>query len=337
MDQLRQAWADSVLVELLGTDLERVMREHLVNQGYLRATSALPWITLDVERRITATITVDPGARTTERRVAFIGNHAIDEKTLLADRHQAAANRVGVARPGAARVVGGIHVRRARLPGREGRCPADRTRRLGRYAAVGDHGRTLSRIATVRDDGTRRSAKRRRLEGHRRRVGQPYVAGSEQAARQALERYYRNLGLPGRQGRRRRQGDTPAKARSISSLSAGRGPAIRRRLGSDTGVESTRDSLVDRATRIEPGVPASPSLAESTRRRLYDIGTFRSANVTFEPVTAAPATDTVPVNAVVSLQESKRFLFLYGFETTNQYQSLFDQRVIDRWRRRRPS
>jgi outer membrane protein assembly factor BamA len=95
-----------------------------------------------------------------------------------------------------------------------------------------------------------------------------------------------------------------------------------------TGVESTRDALVERATNIEAGSPASPAVAESTRRQLYDIGTFRSAEVTFRPSPAAPRTaETVPVDAVVSVQESRRFLFLYGLEATNQYESLFDKRI----------
>ena len=92
-------------------------------------------------------------------------------------------------------------------------------------------------------------------------------------------------------------------------------------------------ALVDRATRLDPGSAASPASAEAIRRRLYDLGTFRSADVAYVPVEPAPATPaasppaTVPVDAVVSLQESRRFLFLYGVEATNQYQSAFDQRV----------
>ena len=79
---------------------------------------------------------------------------------------------------------------------------------------------------------------------------------------------------------------------------------------------------------FRPGAPASPALTESTRRQLYDIGTFRSAEVTFEPTPAAtPTAALVPVDAVVSVQESRRFLFLYGLEATNQYESLFDKRI----------
>jgi outer membrane protein assembly factor BamA len=94
-----------------------------------------------------------------------------------------------------------------------------------------------------------------------------------------------------------------------------------------TGVESTREATVERATRIEPGSPASPAIADATRRQLYDIGTFRSAEVTFAPVEGAATASTVPVDVVVTLQESKRFMLLYGLEATNQYQSVFDQRV----------
>ena len=94
-----------------------------------------------------------------------------------------------------------------------------------------------------------------------------------------------------------------------------------------SGIESTREATVERAVRIEPGAPASPAVADATRRRLYDVGTFRSAEVTFAPVENATPGPTVPVDAVVTVQESRRFLLLYGIEATNQYQSLFAQRV----------
>jgi outer membrane protein insertion porin family len=157
-------------------------------------------------------------------------------------------------------------------------------------------------------------------------VGSPYLAGTEQLARQALERHYRNLGYRDASVRSRAT-VTAADGRVEIALSVSEGPRYIVQSVRTSGVESTRTSIVERATRIEPGAPASPALAESTRRQLYDVGTFRSANVTFEPIAAAPGTDTVPVDAVVSLQESKRFLFLYGIEATNQYQSAFDQRV----------
>ena len=50
--------------------------------------------------------------------------------------------------------------------------------------------------------------------------------------------------------------------------------------------------------------------------------------MTFEPTPAAtPTAALVPVDAVVSVQESRRFLFLYGLEATNEYESLFDKRI----------
>jgi outer membrane protein insertion porin family len=157
-------------------------------------------------------------------------------------------------------------------------------------------------------------------------VGRTYVAGSEQAARLSLERYYRSLGYR----------DVSVSLRSAVDAGEGRvdvavtvseGPRYVVRSVQTTGVQSTREAAVERATRIEPGSPASPAVADATRRGLYDIGTFRSAEVTFVPVEGAVGGPTVPVDAVVTLQESKRFLLLYGIEATSQYQSLFDQRV----------
>ena len=82
-DQLRQAWSDSVLVDLLEDDLARVMREHLIDAGFLRAAIA---VEVDHSRpdQVTATVRVEPGPRSTERRLAFSGNTVLSEKELLA-------------------------------------------------------------------------------------------------------------------------------------------------------------------------------------------------------------------------------------------------------------
>jgi outer membrane protein assembly factor BamA len=184
----------------------------------------------------------------------------------------------------------------------------------------------LAMVATLSGAGTEPVSEADAVKAAGIGVGSPYLAGTEQLARLALERHFRNLGYRDATVRSRAT-VTAADGRVDIALSVSEGPRYVVQSVRISGVESTRDSIVERATRIEPGVPASPALAESTRRQLYDVGTFRSANVTFEPVAAAPGADTVPVDAVVSLQESKRFLFLYGLETTNQYQSVFDQRV----------
>ena len=214
--------------------------------------------------------------------MAFIGNHAIDEKTLLADatRQQLIASAWLDPAP-LVSWVESTFVARGYLAVKVAARPIAHAGSVATLPLVITEG-AVSRIATVRIDGTRRIGEAEALKATGVGVGQPYFAGSEQAARQALERHYRNLGY--RDVKVSADATVHAGEGTVDlALSLVEGPQYVVASVQTTGLESTRDSLVDRATRIEPGVPASPSLAESTRRRLYDIGTFRSANVTFEP------------------------------------------------------
>ncbi len=326
VDQLRQTWADSVVVDLIGPDLELVVRNHLAGLGYLRAS-----VTANVDETIadqlTASVQVDPGPVTTERHLAFSGNTVLSEKELLDLASQ--AKQDGEAWKNAApllETVESAYAARGYLGAKATVAP---------IAFAGDAATLpirivegpIARVATFTVTGVAPGGEKEAIAATGLSVGSAYVAGGEQALRLAMERHYRNLGYR----------DASVDAETKVNAAAGRvdivasvhqGPLYLVQSVRTTGVESTRDALVERATRIQAGAPASPALAEATRRQLYDIGTFRSADVTFEPApSATPNSTVVPVDAVVSVQESRRFLFLYGLEATNEYESLFDKRI----------
>jgi outer membrane protein insertion porin family len=325
LDQLRRAWSDSVLVDLLEADLTKVMREHLVDAGYLRAT-----VGVDVDEsgpdHVTATMRVEPGPLTVERHLAFSGNTMMSEQELLVVAQADALDVAAWKDPAPLlEVLESAYAARGYLA----------TKATVVAVEFSDGSATLpirlvegpvARVTTLTVNGTNAVSQAEATSGTGLAIGATYVAGGERSARLALERYYRNLGY------RDVAVESQAKVNGGEGLvdvvvTVHEGPRYVVRSVRTTGVESTRDHLVEQATRIEPGSPASPAIAETARRRLYDIGTFRSAEVTFEPIEAAPGANTVPVDAVVSLQESRRFMFLYGIEATNQYESLFDERV----------
>ncbi|MCA1480871.1 hypothetical protein, partial [Bradyrhizobium sp. NBAIM08] len=82
VDQLRQTWADSVVVDLIGPDLEQVASSHLAGLGYLRA-SVKANVDETIDDQLTASMQVDTGPVTTERHLAFSGNTVLSEKELL--------------------------------------------------------------------------------------------------------------------------------------------------------------------------------------------------------------------------------------------------------------
>ena len=322
--RLRQAWSDSVLVDLLEGDLARVAREHLIDAGYLRATVGVEVDDSQAEV-VTATIRVEPGGRSTDRRLAFSGNTALSENDLMA-----AVESAGLVSPWQdpapllelLQAAYGARGYLAMSASTEPVVFAGSVATMPIRIVEGPQ----ARVASLTVGGTEHVSEAEAASATGLSVGALYPAGAEQPARLALERHLRNLGY--RDARVDLQATVaPAEGRVDVAVTLHEGPRYVVRGVRTTGVQSTRDVTVERATRIEPGSPASPAVADETRRRLYDIGTFRSAEVTFTPAEGAATEATVSVDAVVTLQESKRFLLLYGVEATSQYQSLFDERV----------
>jgi outer membrane protein assembly factor BamA len=92
------------------------------------------------------------------------------------------------------------------------------------------------------------------------------------------------------------------------------------------GVQSTRSSLVGKAIQLTPGEPAGAAAVAATEKRLYELGTFRRAEIRLEPAPAA-VQGVLPVKAIVSLEETRRFQLRYGLELSSEYTSALDQRT----------
>jgi outer membrane protein insertion porin family len=325
MDQLRQAWSDSLLVELLDADLSQVMRGHLSDLGYLQAT-----VKVEVDRaepdQLRAVVRVEPGPVTLDRHLTFSGNTAIsDEELLTAAGADTLASSAWKNPAPLLEAIEATYALRGYLAARATTQAIVFSGSSATLPVHVDEG-PVARIATLTVSGAERVAQTEAAAATGLTVGATYVGAGEQSIRRSLERYYRDLGYR----------DVSVEARATVNAAQGRvdivatvheGPRYVVQSVRTTGVETTREALVERATRMEPGSPASPALADATRRQLYDIGTFRSAEVTFEPTGTPPTAATVPVDAVVAVQESRRFLFLYGLEATNQYEPLFDKRI----------
>ncbi len=146
--------------------------------------------------------------------------------------------------------------------------------------------------------------------------------------RAKLERYYRDLGY--RDARVKATATVAAKGSDVAlALDVSEGPLHLIGSVEITGVQSTRPSLVNNAVRLRPGQPAGAGAAEATERRLYDLGTFRRAELRFEPdpAPAAAETGTVSNKAIVAVEEPKRFQLRYGVELSSEYNSALDQRT----------
>ena len=254
------------------------MREHLVARG-----SCAPPSAVDVDQsppdQVTATVQVEPGPLTTERRLAFSGNTVLSEKELLAvARPRTVVAGLAVAGPRAAARGAGVGLRRSRLPGGEGH-----GRRLEFTGGVG-HAAHPPRRGTA---GARRDAHR---EPARTACGEADAAAAHRPRRRRHLRRRRRAGraaragallpqprLSGRGGGVAVDGERGRRAAWTSPSPCTRGRATScARCGRPASRARARRSSSGPRT-IEPGSPASPAVrrghqAPAVRHRHVPLG-----------------------------------------------------------------
>ena len=321
---LKQAWNDALLPELLAQDLEGATRAYLSAEGYLRP---------DVEVRLDdsragvarALVQVTPGTRITVRQIRFEGNRAVSANELQARGESAANGRVDLERFHATGRGRRRRICLERLPGSDG-C-GGRTAHRGRSRDA-TCGRLGGAPCPHRNAEARRSAGRapagcggRAWPRDRRAFRGGCRADGTCPARALLPR----SGV----SRCARPGDDPSlgarRTRRHLSFTVTEGPLYVVRGVRVDGAHSTNGSLVDRAVTIAPGDVAGQSEAAETERRLYGLGTFRAAAVRFEPVPSTSSQETKTVDAVVEVQEARKYLLRYGISLSNQYEAALDE------------
>jgi len=157
-------------------------------------------------------------------------------------------------------------------------------------------------------------------------IGSPFAEGAERAARVRLERYYRDRGYrDARVEAATRVGERDGRV--DLSYTVTEGPLYVVRGVRVEGAQSTSDSMIDRAVTITSGEAAGQSEVAETERRLYGLGTFRAARVRFEPVPSMSSKETVAVDAVVEVQEARKYLLRYGIALSSEYEAALDENL----------
>ena len=333
LDRLRQAWSRNVVLDLLDDKLARASREHLIDAGFLRAR-----IDVEVDRpdgdTDRARVRIDPGQRTGSRQLAFRGNEVLATQAL---QELSSSGRLDAgAWKDPAPLVAAIREAYAAKGYLAARVTIEPIEFAGAAATLPiriDEGRA-AQVAALQLTGAAPERRSGALEAIALAVGSPFAAGADRSARTRLERYYRDLGF------RNARVETTAAAASQGAdmaltFAVNEGPLHVISSVAIEGVQSTRSSLVGKAVQLTPGEPAGAASVAATEKRLYELGTFRRAEVRLEP---APATvqGVLPVKAIVSLEETRRFQLRYGLELSSEYTSALDQRTT-RWAPRRIS
>jgi outer membrane protein assembly factor BamA len=316
IDEMHEDWGGVPIADVLREEFERIAKLELARRGYLQAAVSAEFVTVtdDLEQ---AVMTVDRGSRTRTQEIAWSGNRTmtaaeldavvadlpaelspfVDTSALIADLGRAYAER-------------GFFSIETRI----GRPVFERDRaRLPIEIVEGTQARvttlTLGGVAAERTDAARTA------------VGMPEgtVFGSRTAveAHRRLEGFYADLGFRDAKVTYAidRSPDGPV---SIAMTVVEGLPHVISDV-SVSGVESTSPALVDRAVTLAPGQQAGRQRALDTRRNLYDIGTFRQADVTFEPSPLAEPGVTIPVLASIVVEEPKKYQLRYGVQVSSTY------------------
>ena len=320
---LKNAWNDALLPELLAQDLESATRAHLSEEGYLRPRVD---VTLDNSRSGVqrALVQVTPGSRTTIRQLTFEGNRAISTSALqtLASERALAASVWNDPTPLVEEIVA-EYASRGYLAA---------TAAVGDLLLEGDRATLpvlisegpLARVETLQVAGVSAVRQQGAQAALGLAIGSPFAEGAERAARVRLERYYRDRGY--RDARVDATTRVAAQDGRVDlSFTVTEGPLYVVRGVRVEGAQSTSDSMVDRAVTITSGEAAGQSEAAETERRLYGLGTFRAAAVRFEPVPSMSSEETVAVDAVVEVQEARRYLLRYGIALSHEYEAVLDE------------
>jgi len=317
--QLRQAWATSILDELLIEDATRIMRSDLAQRGYVRPV---------VSARITSEgniralhIDVQPGERRSETRVRIVmSNEAL---AMELDREVAAR---------------GLAMLILRDPGAVTRQLTEYLRSRGYLRAtvkpappvVEDTAAVLPIavdpgpqfvIATVDVEGTRTVPLYDVEKAAAVSVETPYDPAAIDAARDRIVGFYRSRGhaSPAVIANAAVRDAEPRVDLTFEITEGSRQTIEDIIVSGSAGVDT---DVVTRAMGLTIGAPLEPAELLRARTRLFNTGLFRRVDVSTEPMNRASATDPEqPVRIRVVLEAWPALRLRYGFQAAEEYSS----------------
>ena len=145
----------------------------------------------------------------------------------------------------------------------------------------------MSRLADVRLEGVDPARIDAATQALALSVGAPVAASAPVEAGRRLKAFYAELGYR-RAAVTHKITTTPDGSVSIV-WAVEEGPLYVVKAVNVVGAETTRDGLVQKAITVEPGAPVRQAALETTRRNLYDIGSFRRVEFDFGDSAIQPA------------------------------------------------
>ena len=326
--EIEQAWASTVVDDLLQEEIVKIVRAALVDAGYVQASVTTRLQNAageNDEKRLS--ILVETGTHASGKEVRFTGNKGEATKQLQAVLNEPRLQRAIWIEPDAARdALVAFYRANGYLKAAVRLDPISRSGDTVIRPIQVDEGEPF-RIQEIRVDGAASLSPADVIAKAGLAKGEVITDSKMEGARVALDQSYRALGFNSVTVTIQ-SGTTSPRPEVNIYVQVDEGRQQRLRDIVTMGVEHTRPSLVSRALNLDIGQPVNLAAWNEARRRLYETGAFRSVDiereVIEEPVVEAPAAVPLlaePVRALVNVQEWPRYRFRYGVELNDTAQS----------------
>jgi outer membrane protein insertion porin family len=312
LDEMHEAWRGLPIADVVRTEFERIAREGLAKRGYYRPTVKLefPPETPDLAR---VTMHVTRGPQIRQLMVAWSGIRDVSAAELdaLLVPHRA-ESEVWLDAPAIAWEVRQLYASRGHLQsqvtfGAPTFQDADAT-----LAIAIDEG-VVSRLADVRIEGVDPTRMTSVQDALGLSIGEPFAASASADATRRLKALYMGLGY---RNVAVTHDLTTGKDGSVSiAWAVKEGPLYIVKDVNVVGAVTTNAGLVQNAITLEPGKVVSQSALDTTRRNLYDLGSFRRVDVDFgDSLAQSPGAGDLPVALTIEAEEPQRFQLKYGVQ-----------------------
>ena len=312
LDAMYGAWRGLPIPDVVRTEFDRIAREGLARRGYYQPGLQIDFSaeTADLAR---VTVQVTRGAQIKQLVVAWRGNDDVptaeldalvaphlaesavwlDSQALAWQVRQLYASR---GHPQAQVTVGAptVHDSVATLP-------------------IAIEAGALSRLAGVQLEGVDPVRRMSAMDALGLSIGEPLAASAPGEATRRLKAFYAGLGY---RGAAVTHSLATAKDGAISiAFVVTEGPLYLVKDVTVVGADTTNDGLVRKAITLAPGDPMRQAGLDTTRRNLYDIGSFRRVDFDFGESAIPPAGGgELPLTLTIQAEEPQRFQLKYGVQ-----------------------
>jgi len=325
---LEDAWSRSVFDGFLTDELQAIVRAHLVSNDYLQPSVEVAVRRSDDGAEKRAVLTVAPGTRTRSREIVFVGNNALGAEQLTARIDQEGLHdRMWLDPSSVARALEEYYHREGWLSATAGhKGPAYDADGAARLVLTINEGAAF-RVGAIAFDGVELAPEREIRRRLTLEAGSPYSTARLEAARQAVEAAYQEHGFNSARVTLATDVRTESAAVDVTfAVQEGAKQVLRDVV--ITGALRTDRAFVMRALQLEVGTPVNLVEWYRARKRLYDTGVFRRADVRPErledPESRPPEEEAI--RARVELEEWPLLRLQYGLQVLDEQKPARDTR-----------